>query len=1032
MKNYLIIILLVFFVSIKKTKAAQYSSSTAYQVSDTLLPNTINQAIIYIKLDAIATTSGSWGVNGVSFKLNNTSNTMVKMAKIYYSTSPVFNTSSLLDSIANPADTIHFQFTLANLGINSRYLFLTFDIDSNTACNTFYFDAAVLDSSLLITGLGNGNYTPSNSNPAGNCVLPNPTVIPSISISSDTTITCLSDTVYFTAIAVNGGNSPIFKWYKNGTLRATNSSGVFSINSLDTGDVIYCKLLSSLACISASPVSSNIITVNFPILPHLASITVNGMLTQGNLIQFTALSNNGGTSPNYQWYRNGIAVGSDKNTFLDSTLNSGDEIYCSVLSNSSCISPAIAYTDTITVAFTEIERSRSVALLDLGPENQETNGSNLYSASHMLDVAGISYQIVTDIFEAQNYKLVVGSSTIGNGVFSNDEHIALRNYVRSGGILFSIRLKDPDLFTLFGISNYDTKTTRHSINWNMLSADPALIWFDDSLEQSMSLGDTSTINVIETLGYTLSTASMLGNYDDGKVCVSKNNYGAGYAYNFGISLKEIIFRNQVNKDYDAEREYTNAFEPSTDELFLLIRAIYNAHLNYGVWKHTSPGNSKSTLIVTHDIDALSSVNLMQNFSNYEDSLNSGSTYFMTVHYNNDLISAFYDSSISDLNLILNKNRTIASHSVGHFVDMDDSTIVLTGTSGNSKINYQPLNNGGTTIGATIWGELEVSKELLQLDCNTTVRSFRPGYLLVHPKQMKIMDSLNYEFSSSYTAPDVLTNFPYFIHEDKSFQSRLTTMLEIPIATSDVVRDFVLDSLNYPVLVNKWKNVYLRNHANNAPTVLLVHPTRNYKLSAQRSFINQLPSGAIIKSLEDFGDFWKSRNNVNFTTTLIGNTLKITVANASLPLDSNFSFIINNGQNLTSILLEDQSNSAIGFSQANWGVNSKIIYLKAENTIGISEIDFKETGVKQGFLVEAWPNPFSEKIEFNFVLTVNAHVQLSIFNINGTHINIVSDEYLTAGKYTKTFDSSRLNEGFYVYKITVNGQTRTGKMALIRK
>lgn len=84
--------------------------------------------------------------------------------------------------------------------------------------------------------------------------------------------------------------------------------------------------------------------------------------------------------------------------------------------------------------------------------------------------------------------------------FSSDEHIALRNYVRSGGILFTIRLKDPDLFTLFGITNYDTKTNRRKVHFNMLNADADLIWFDDSLEQTISLGDTSAANVIETLG----------------------------------------------------------------------------------------------------------------------------------------------------------------------------------------------------------------------------------------------------------------------------------------------------------------------------------------------------------------------------------------------------------------------------------------------------------------------------------------------------------------------------------------------------
>ncbi|MBP6413142.1 MAG: T9SS type A sorting domain-containing protein [Bacteroidia bacterium] len=1031
MKKYLLGLYLAISFYDTPIFAAQYSNSTTYQVVGNLTADSANQAIIYIKLDAIATPTGSWGVNGISFRMNNTSNSMVKMAKIYYTNSATFNTSNLLDSIVNPGDTINFQFNLSNLGIISRYLFLTFDIDSNIACNTYYFDASVIDSSLSITGLGAGLYTPVDPNPSGNRILPNPTLTPSLTISADTTITCLSDTVNFTALAINGGALPVFKWYKNGTLRTTNSTGVFSINSLDTGDVIYCKLLSSFPCISASPVSSNSVIVNFPNIPHQVTISSNGMQTQGNLILFTALSNYGGTSPNYQWYRNGLTVGIDKNTFLDSTLVSGDKIYCSVASNSSCITPATMNSDTITVTFSASERSRSVALLDLGPENQETNGSNLYSASHMLDVAGISYKVVTDIFEAQNYKMVVGSSTVGNGVFSGDEHIALRNYVRKGGILFSIRLKDPDLFTLFGITNFDTKTDRRNVYFNMLSADADLAWFNDTLEQSISLGDTSAANVIETLGYSLGTATNLGFYDDGKVCLSKNNYGTGYAYNFGISLKEIIFRNQVNKDYDAEREYTNAFEPTTDVLFLLIRAIYTSNINFGVWKHTSPGNSKSTLIVTHDIDALSSVNLMQSFSNYEDSLKMGSTYFMTVHYINDLISAFYDSSIADLNLLITKNRTIASHSIGHFSDMDDSTIVLTGASGNTRLNYSPANNGGSTTNATIWGELEVSKNLLQTDCNTTVRSFRPGYLLVHPKQMKIMDTLNYEFSSSYTAPDVLTNFPYFIHEDKSFQSRLTTMLEIPIATSDVVRDFVLDSLNYPLLVTKWKNVYEKNHANNAPTVLLIHPTRTYKLAAQRSFVNQLPTGAIIKSLEDYGDFWKARNTCNFLSELVGNNLKIKLLNLNLPIDSSLSFIVNNGQNLTSIQVVDPNNATIAYTEANWGVNSKIIYLKTENLIGLNEIKNNSLHTDEDFIIKALPNPFSNKIEFEIAIKTSSHVSLYLYTLSGILLTKLIDEILPQGSYTKSFDSSLLVDGLYFYELRVNEKTEINKIVLMR-
>ncbi len=1030
MKNKILCFFLSVLLSHFTSKAATYTGSTAFQINATLAEDSSNQQIVYVKMDASSAGIGTWGVNGISFRLINTDNSMVKAAKLFYTTSATFSTSNLLDSISNPGDTIHFNFNLTNLGVNSRYLFLCFDIDSNISCNTYFFDASVVASSLLITGLGAGNYTPVNPSPVGSLVLPNPTVAPSISILSDT-ITCLSDTVNFYASAVNGGSNPVFKWYKNGTLRLTESIGVFSINDLDTGDVIFCKLLSSLPCITASPVSSNSIVVNFQIYPHTVTITANDMTTVGNLIEFTALSNFGGTSPNYQWYKNNLPVGLDENTFLDSTIISGDKIHCTVQSNNNCITPATMSSDTISVSFLNTERSRQVALLDLGPENQETNGSNLYSASHMLDVAGISYKIVTDIFEAQNYKMVLGSSTVGNGVFSTDEQITLRNYVRTGGILFSIRLKDIDLFSLFGIQNFDTKSTRHTMSWNMAAADPSLSWFDDTLEQTISLGDTSTPQVIETLGYTLSTATILGSYDDGKVCVSKNAYGTGFAYNFGISLKEIIFRNQVNKDYDAEREYTNAFEPSTDVLFLLMRAIYCAHINFGVWKHTSPGNSKSTLISTHDIDALSSVNLMRSVADYEDSIKMGSTYFMTVHYNNDLISAFYDSSIADLNWIVAKNRTIASHSVGHFVDMDDSTIVLGGNPGNTRTNYTPLNNGGATVGATIWGELEVSKNLLFSDCNVNVRSFRPGYLLTHPNQMQVMDSLGYEFSSSYTAPDLLTNFPFFIHEDKSFQSKLTGMLEIPIATSDVIRDFILDSLNYPVLVTKWKEVYLRNHANNAPTVLLIHPTRSYKLAAQRSFVNQLPNGVIFKSMEAYGDFWKNRNSLNFHTVLNGTALTIQIANSTLAFDSSCSFIINNGQSLSSIAVKDQNNNNIAYLQSNWGINSKIIYFKTEDLVGIQDSPDKNQINNYNFSLQAKPNPFANKLDIEFEIYSHSEVKLDIINLRGEKIADLVNENLPFGKYKKTFESSELNEGLYFCRISVNGKTKALKIVHLK-
>ena len=53
------------------------------------------------------------------------------------------------------------------------------------------------------------------------------------------------------------------------------------------------------------------------------------------------------------------------------------------------------------------------------------------------------------------------------------------------------------------------------------------------------------------------------------------------------------------------------------------------HVQYLTWKHTSPGNSTSTLMVTHDIDSSSGMNMMSLFSNSE---KRNRYYYQLQHY----------------------------------------------------------------------------------------------------------------------------------------------------------------------------------------------------------------------------------------------------------------------------------------------------------------------------------------------------------------------------------------------------------------
>jgi len=89
-----------------------------------------------------------------------------------------------------------------------------------------------------------------------------------------------------------------------------------------------------------------------------------------------------------------------------------------------------------------------------------------------------------------------------------------------------------------------------------------------------------------------------------------------------------------------------------------------------VWKNTSPGNSKATLMVSHDIDSKTGMDTLQVFVDYEAARNIEATYNMTVRYFDDeLMGPYYLGGQSTLNYILNHGHGSRS---SRFVDTDFS------------------------------------------------------------------------------------------------------------------------------------------------------------------------------------------------------------------------------------------------------------------------------------------------------------------------------------------------------------------------
>jgi hypothetical protein len=269
-----------------------------------------------------------------------------------------------------------------------------------------------------------------------------------------------------------------------------------------------------------------------------------------------------------------------------------------------------------TIIFTQ-NTLRAIAILDLIERNGETNEADLISVKHLIDVVGVPHIVTTDLDLASHYSMIFCTSALRNRTFSDKEEDILEKYVETGGILFAPRIENDDLFALFGIDEYEESKSRHEIIWNSTSNIPALRYINEPEEFVISLGRSTIDKIFSTWGYLPAGAQTLASFADGTSAIIRNAHGLGQALAIGLSWKEVVLRNHINQDYEAQRITSNGFEPTMDVLMLFVRALYAEFHPYTVWKNTSPGISRAALMITHDVDSHTGMDSLHFFVDYE-------------------------------------------------------------------------------------------------------------------------------------------------------------------------------------------------------------------------------------------------------------------------------------------------------------------------------------------------------------------------------------------------------------------------------
>jgi Secretion system C-terminal sorting domain len=119
-------------------------------------------------------------------------------------------------------------------------------------------------------------------------------------------------------------------------------------------------------------------------------------------------------------------------------------------------------------------------------------------------------------------------------------------------------------------------------------------------------------------------------------------------------------------------------------------------------------------------------------------------------------------------------------------------------------------------------------------------------------------------------------------------------------------------------------------------------------------------------------------------------------------------------------------SALAYS----GFGPTNVFFNSENLItGITQTG---TSVPSGYkLGQNYPNPFNPVTNVEFALPKSSIVKLSVYDILGNEMEVIVNEFLTAGTYKADWNASNFPSGVYFYKLESDGFVDTKKMILVK-
>ncbi len=481
-----------------------------------------------------------------------------------------------------------------------------------------------------------------------------------------------------------------------------------------------------------------------------------------------------------------------------------------------------------------------------------------------LRAVGVPAVIAPTIAEAVKYRIVILAGAPSPGAIAPDDISRLGTYASSGGVLIGEALTDPKLFDIFGIAATSERTDRSAIDW-VAKDDETIADLDRPSERHVDIDDRYG-SAFRTVGYAdQKSADVLARFDDGTAAVIRNcAKDGGSVYALGARLTDLVTRHHEGARWSAKAEYQNAFDTSADGWLLWLRGVYRAHIDGGVTMSTTPAGKRFAVLPTLSLNFSVGVGPTTDYVREAADRKITPTVFVWTKVVTDWLDVAFFSDSGPFDDVMQKVKAqgaeIAAQTVAHSPVFDKLPM---GTGTESFPSYQPFVASKTlTTGASVLGEIRVSRQLIQSRLNPRMTSFRAGYLLTTPRLAVAEEAAGIRDDSSTTQGWVGGALPFSIPRfDGTGYADVTTF---PVVVEDE-RGARIDQR-----LDEARDLIAANGDNGAPSVILFHPNGwDWKLKAWDKLLMDIPSDAWTGTVQRFGDFWQDRGRAALVTSPSG-------------------------------------------------------------------------------------------------------------------------------------------------------------------